>query len=293
MTPLRQPTSPSPLSAGVGLKPRHYKVVRDDRPDLGFFEVHSENYMIAGGPPLTALEAIRADYPLSLHGIGASLGSDDPVPADHLEKLKALVDRFEPFAVSEHMSWSRHGDHFLADLLPLPLTQDALDALAANVARMQDALGREILIENPSTYLEFADADMDEPAFLSTLSRLTGCGILLDVNNLFVCAANHGFDPLGYLDRIPLEAVGEIHMAGHAVERHEGADVRIDTHGAPVSDEVWALYGEAVARLGPRPTLLERDENLPAFQELVAEAKACERMMAQIAGRETRRAGAA
>ncbi|WP_281300262.1 MULTISPECIES: DUF692 domain-containing protein [unclassified Iodidimonas] len=278
--PLAQPEKPMPHCAGVGLKVEHYRDVLNGRPDLGFFEVHPENYMLAGGPRLQALEGIRAHYPLSLHGVGASLGSKDPVDRDHLERLKALQDRFEPFVVSEHLSWSRFEDHFLSDLLPMPLTRDALTAMAANVGRMQDALGRTILIENPSTYLEFAHAEMSEPDFLNELVKETGCGLLLDINNIHVCASNHGFDPHAYLAAIPGSAIGEIHMAGHAIDRYGARDIRIDTHGAPICDDVWALYDHAIGLFGPRPTLIERDDNLPPFADLLAEAQKAERIMA-------------
>ncbi|WP_229773610.1 MNIO family bufferin maturase [Iodidimonas muriae] len=278
-----QPDRPMPDKTGIGLKVEHYRDVLEGRPDLGFFEVHPENYMLGGGPGLTTLEAVRSNYPLSLHGVGASLGSYDPVDPDHLTRLKALVDRFEPFVVSEHLSWSRYQDHFLADLLPLPLTTAALAAMTANVNHMQEALGRTILVENPSTYLEFSHADMTEPEFLRALVKATGCGLLLDVNNIHVCAMNHGFDPIGYLDAIPGDAVGEIHLAGHSIDRYGERDIRIDTHGAPINDDVWALYEQAIIRIGPKPTLIERDDNLPPFADLLAEAKQAEHVMASLA----------
>ena len=275
---------PPPDRAGVGLKSEHYRTVLETRPDLGWFEVHPENYMLEGGPPLRYLEAIRADYPLSLHGVGLSLGSSDPPPRDHLERLKRLVERFEPFVVSEHLSWSRIGDRFLADLLPLPMTVEALDAMAANVARTQDHLGRRMLIENPSTYLEFGREEVPEPEFLAELVRRTGCGLLLDVNNLFVCASNHAFDPRGWLDGYPLEAVEEIHVAGHAVDDADGHPIRVDDHGSPVIEEVWSLYREVIGRRGPVPTLIERDANLPPFEELLAEAHHADRLARETIG---------
>lgn len=269
---------PPPDRAGVGLKSEHYRTVLETRPDLGWFEVHPENYMLEGGPPLRYLEAIRADYPLSLHGVGMSLGSSDPPPLDHLERLKRLVERFEPFAVSEHLSWSRIGDRFLADLLPVPMTVEALDAMAANVARAQDHLGRRLLIENPSTYLEFGREEIPEPEFLTELVRRTGCGLLLDVNNLFVCSSNHAFDPRGWIDAYALEAVEEIHVAGHAVDDADGHPIRVDDHGSPVIEEVWSLYREVIGGRGPVPTLIERDANLPPFEELLAEAHHADRI---------------
>ena len=271
-------TRPPPDRAGVGLKSEHYRTILESRPDLGWFEVHPENYMLEGGPPLRYLEAVRADYPLSLHGVGMSLGSCDPPPADHLGRLKSLVDRFEPFVVSEHLSWSRIGDRFLADLLPLPMTREALAVMAGNVARAQDHLGRRMLIENPSTYLEFGRVELSEPEFLAELVRRTGCGLLLDVNNLFVCAKNHAFDPRKWLDDFPLEAVEEIHVAGHAVDDADGHPMRVDDHGSPVIEEVWALYRDVIGRRGPVPTLIERDAKLPPFEDLIAEAHHADRV---------------
>ena len=275
---------PPPDRAGVGLKSEHYRTVLETRPDLGWFEVHPENYMLEGGPPLRYLEAVRADYPLSMHGVGMSLGSSDPPPRSHLDRLRGLVDRFEPFAVSEHLSWSRIGDRFLADLLPVPMTCEALDVMAVNVARAQDHLRRRILIENPSTYLRFDREEIPEPEFLAELARRTGCGLLLDVNNLFVCASNHAFDPCAWLDAFALEAVEEIHLAGHVVDDADGHPIRVDDHGSPVIGEVWALYREVIGRGGPVPTLIERDANLPPFDELLAEAHLADRVVGEALG---------
>ena len=283
-TGARDPLAPPPDRAGVGLKSDHYRTVLEGRPDVGWFEVHPENYMIAGGPPLRYLEAVRADYPLSLHGVGMSLGSCDPPPLDHLERLKVLVDRFEPFLVSEHLSFSRVGDRFLADLLPVPMIPEALDAMADNVSRAQDYLGRRMLIENPSTYLEFDREDIPEPEFLAALVRRTGCGLLLDVNNLFVCASNHGFDPGAWLDAFPLGAVEEVHVAGHAVDDAAGHPIRVDNHGSPVIEEVWSLYRKVIERRGPVPTLVERDANLPSFADLLAEAHHADRAAREAIG---------
>ena len=284
--PAGAPTSirPLPDRAGVGLKAEHYRTVLDTRPDLGWFEVHPENYMLEGGPPLRYLEAVRADYPLSLHGVGMSLGSCEPPPRDHLDRLKALVDRFEPFVVSEHLSWSRVGDRFLADLLPVPMTREAFDVMAGNVARAQDHLRRRMLIENPSTYLRFDREEIPEPEFLADLARRTGCGLLLDVNNLFVCASNHEFDSRTWLDAFALDAVEEIHLAGHAVDDVGGHAIRVDDHGSPVIEEVWTLYREVIARRGATPTLIERDANLPSFEELLAEAHHADRVVREALG---------
>ena len=278
------PRRPPPDRAGVGLKSEHYRTVLEGRPDVGWFEVHPENYMLEGGPPLRYLEAVRADYPLSLHGVGMSLGSCDPPPVDHLERLKRLVDRFEPFEISEHLSWSRVGDRFLADLLPVPMTREALGVMADNVARAQDFLGRRMLIENPSTYLEFSREEIPEPEFLAELVRRAGCGLLLDVNNLYVCATNHAFDPRAWLDAYALEAVEEIHVAGHAVDDADGHPMRVDNHGSPVIEEVWALYREVIGRRGPVPTLIERDANLPPFEDLLTEAHLADRVARKASG---------
>ncbi len=272
--------SPPPLRAGVGLKPDHYRAALEagggDPPsstdDLeGFWlEVHPENYMTPGGPRLPWLDAIAARWPVSLHGVGASLGGAEPVDAGHLECLKALVDRVRPALVSEHVAWSGWGGTYFADLLPLPATREALDRLVANIDQMQTALGRPILIENPALYLSL-HGDLEEPELLVEACRRTGCGLLLDVNNVFVSATNLGRDPVAYLDAIPADLVGEIHLAGHAPDARLGDALLIDSHGAPVAEAVWRLYEHALARLGPKPTLIERDANLPPFPELMAE----------------------
>ena len=208
-----------------------------------------------------------------------SLGSVEPPTPDHLEHLSGLIDRFEPFVVSEHLSWSRTEDAFLADLLPLPMTRGALATVSANVCRAQDHLGRALLVENPSAYLQFRDQDIPEPEFLSELARRTGCGLLLDVNNLFVSACNQGFDPISWLDAFHLEAVEEIHLAGHAVDQANGHSIRVDDHGSPVPTGVWDLYRTVIQRRGPTPTLIERDANLPPLAELVAEAQTAVQVM--------------
>ena len=273
-------SSPTPLRAGIGLKPDYYRAVHEagaggdissvhDR-DGFWVEVHPENYMTGGGPRLAWLDAIAARWPVSLHGVGASLGGAEPVDPDHLKRLKALVDRFEPALVSEHVAWSGRRGVYFADLLPLPATREALDDLVANIDQMQHALGRSILIENPALYLSL-HGDLEEPEFLIEACRRAGCGLLLDVNNVFVCARNLGRDPIAYLNAIPPDLVGEIHIAGHTPDARLGQALLIDSHGAPVDEQVWALYALAIARLGPRPTLIERDANLPPFAELMAE----------------------
>jgi uncharacterized protein (UPF0276 family) len=258
-------------TAGLGLKPQHYGDALD-APSAGlWFEVHSENYMCEGGPRLAWLEAIRARRPLSLHGVGLSLAADEDPDPRHLARLRRLIDRFEPFAVSEHLAWSARRGAYQPDLLPFPRTWQALERIAANVDRTQETLGRAILIENPSLYLPLAGHELDEVAFLGELSRRTGCGLLVDVNNVHVSANNLGFSAEAYLDAVPAQAVGEIHLAGHAPDPGLGEALLIDTHGAPVAEAVWRLYDRLVARIGPRPTLIERDDNVPGFAELMAE----------------------
>jgi len=259
-----------PPTAGLGLKPQHYADALAAEDEGLWFEVHPENYMAAGGPRLRALEAIRRRYPLSLHGVGLSLAADaDPDPA-HLAALKALADRFEPFVVSEHLAWSAWRGVHQPDLLPFPRTRAALDRIAGNVGRTQDALGRTILVENPSLYLPLTGHELDETDFLAQLARRTGCGLLVDVNNVFVSASNLGYAAEAYLDALPAEAIGEIHLAGHGADEG-GSALLIDTHGAPVAEPVWALYRRLVDRIGPRPTLIERDDDIPAFAALMAE----------------------
>lgn len=257
-------------TAGLGLKSQHYDdAVACDAAGL-WFEVHPENYMSAGGPRLAALEAVRARHPLSLHGVGLSLAADADPDRQHLAALKALVDRFEPFVVSEHLAWSTHRGAHQPDLLPFPRSRAALVRIADNIGRTQDALARRVLIENPSLYLPLKGHDLDEVDFLKALVAATGCGLLVDVNNVFVSARNLGYSAEAYLDALPAEAIGEIHLAGHSLDEG-GSGLLIDTHGAPVAEPVWALYRRLIRRVGPRPTLIERDDDIPAFQVLMAE----------------------
>jgi hypothetical protein len=258
--------------AGIGLRAAHYRELLAARPPLGFIEVHSENYFGDGGAPLHYLEQARALYPLSLHGVGLSLGSTDPLDAWHLERLERLIARFEPALVSDHLCWCSVGGTHLNDLLPLPYTEEALAHFAARVAAVQDRLGREILVENPSSYLQYAHSTIPEWEFLAAVAARSGCGLLLDVNNVYVSATNHGYDPRRYLEALPAAAVREIHLAGHRVNRYPEGTLLIDTHDAPVAAPVWELYRHALARLGPRPTLIEWDSELPALEVLVAEA---------------------
>ncbi|PIB90868.1 DUF692 domain-containing protein [Caulobacter sp. FWC2] len=268
-------------TAGLGLKPQHYADALACEAQGLWFEVHPENYMSAGGPRLSALEAIRARRPLSLHGVGLSLAADADPDVAHLAALKRLVDRFEPFVVSEHLAWSTHRGQHQPDLLPFPRTRAALARIADNIGRMQDALERIVLIENPSLYLPLTGHDLDEVDFLKALVAKTGCGLLVDVNNVFVSASNLGYRAETYLDALPAEAIGEIHLAGHGADEG-GSDLLIDTHGAPVAEPVWALYRRLIDRIGPRPTLIERDDDIPDFATLMTERDRAAAMLAPV-----------
>ena len=259
---------PSLSGTGIGLRQPHYREVFEQRPELAFLEVHSENFFLDGGASMHALERARAAYPISLHGVGLSLGSADRLADEHLAKLKRLVDRVEPALVSEHLCWGGVGGVHFNDLLPLPHTGETLALLADRIDRVQSTLKRRILIENLSAYVEFRDSDMTETAFLAELARRTGCGLLLDVNNLYVNAINFGFDPVARLAELDGATIGQMHLAGHTVVD----DCLIDTHGSLVVDPVWSLYAEACRRFGPKPTLIEWDTDLPALDVLLSEA---------------------
>ena len=266
-----------PPRAGVGLKPQHYRHVLETGPDIGWFEVHPENYMGAGGAPHHYLERIRQRYPLSLHGVGLSIGGAGRLDGRHLERLRALADRYEPGLFSEHLAWSSHEGTYLGDLLPLPYTQETLNHVAAHVDEAQSALGRRMLIENPSTYVRFADSEMSETEFLARLAEKAGCGLLLDVNNVYVSAVNHGYDPVAYIDAFPMHQVEEIHLAGYAETVDDaGEALLIDAHDRSPLDAVWDLYVGAISRAGPVPTLIEWDANIPEWPLLFAEAKRSE-----------------
>lgn len=272
--------APVPASAGIGLRSPHYREILEQRPTTAsWFEVHSENYFGRGGEPLFFLEKIREVYPISLHGVGMSLGSTDALDRPHLQRLKLLIDRIEPGLVSEHLSWSSFGGVFLNDLSPLPYTDETLGHLARRIDRVQGFLGRQILLENPSSYLEYLDSAYAESEFLSELSRRTGCGILLDVNNVYVSCRNHGRNALDYLRRIPPESVLEIHLAGHAVNRWAGGEIAIDTHDRPVCEDVWRLYEAALRLMGPKPVLIEWDADLPPLAVLLQEAVKAQALM--------------
>lgn len=277
-------TSALPRRAGLGLKPEHYADILGGEPDVGFFEIHAENYMGDGGPPHRYLSAIRERYPLSLHGVGLSIGAPRPLDREHLARLKRLVDRYRPQSFSEHLAWSTHDTAYLPDLLPLPYTEETLATVADHVAEVQDTLGVRMLLENPSTYILFEESRIDEIDFLSAVVERTGCGLLLDVNNVMVSAVNHGLDPFAYVDRFPLAHVGEIHLAGYdETVDAEGARLLIDAHGSAVRPDVFALYRHTLARLGPMPTLVEWDNDVPSFAELLAEAVRVEAAMAEAA----------
>jgi uncharacterized protein len=265
----------SSLGAGIGLRSPHVDEIAATRPAISWLEAHPENYM-GGGPAVRTLEQIRRDYPLSLHGVGLSLGSADGPDRRHLARLRSLVDRLQPALVSEHLAWSVAGGAYLNHLLPLPYTDETLDVLCHHVDRVQAELGRRILVENPSLYLRFEHSPIPEPAFLAELARRTGCGLLCDVNNIYVTAHNLGWDAAAYLESLPAEAVGEIHLAGHARNDADGRLILIDDHGSRVPGAVWSLYDQALARLGPVPTLVEWDTDIPALDVLLGEAREVE-----------------
>jgi uncharacterized protein (UPF0276 family) len=271
-TPALDPC-PSVRRAGIGLRAEHHVAFDRMRPPVGFIEVHSENYFGRGGKPLHFLERARQDYPLSLHGVGLSLGSSDPLNEAHLDRLADLVDRFEPTWVSEHACWSSRGGIYANDLLPLPYTEEALLHIVSRIQRVQERLGRQILIENVSSYVQFAASQIREEHFIAEVALRSGCGVLLDVNNVYVSASNHGFDARGYLDAIPPAAVRELHLAGFIEREVEGGSLLLDTHSAPVADAVWALYRDAVRRFGRVPTLIEWDADLPRLERLLDEAR--------------------
>ena len=268
----------SPRGAGIGLRGPHVDEILATRPSVGWLEVHAENYM-GGGPGVRALERLRRDYPIAVHGVGLSLGSADGLDLTHLDRLAALVDRLAPAMVSEHLSWSVTGGAYLNDLLPLPYTDESLALVAGHIGRVQDRLGRRLLLENPSSYLRFTASTIPEVEFLNGLARRTGCGLLCDVNNVHVSCQNLRGDADAYLDAIDPAVVGEIHLAGHAVNDADGHVILIDDHGAPVADAVWRLYERALARFGTVPTLIEWDTDLPPLPRLLDEAAMAGRLL--------------
>ncbi|MEB0105704.1 MNIO family bufferin maturase [Pseudomonas sp. GNP013] len=272
-----------PLRAGLGLKSEHFIEVLETRPDIGFFEVHAENFMVAGGPFHHYLGLIREHYPLSLHGVGLSIGGEGPLNCAHLARLATLIERYQPQSFSEHLAWSSHGPLFLNDLLPLAYDNATLNRVCAHIDQVQSTLKRPMLLENPSTYLLFQRSTLDETDFISEVIRRTGCGLLLDVNNVYVSCINHQRDPLAYIDALPLQAAGEIHLAGFAEDIDSLGDrLLIDDHGAPIDNAVWQLYEQVLERTGPVATLIERDNQVPAFNVLQAEAQQAERHLSQV-----------
>jgi hypothetical protein len=275
-----------PLAAGVGFKPEHFAAIGEQPDAVRWFEVHAENYMGAGGPPHRILTALRERYPLSVHGVGLSIGAEGPLDRTHLARLKTVVERYQPASVSEHLAWSSHDTLYFNDLLPVRYDDAALARVIAHIDEVQSVLQRPILLENPSTYVAFADQRLGEIEFISEVARRTGCGLLLDVNNVYVSATNQRTDPVAYLDCFPLDRVGEIHLAGHAVDSDDtGAPLLIDAHDRAVADAVWSLYAYALDLAGPRPTLIEWDNDVPAFPVLAAEAQRAELVMASARSR--------
>jgi uncharacterized protein len=283
---LRFPNHAIAGQAGTSFKHEHLAAILADGDATGFFEVHAENYMGAGGPPHHALERIRRDHPISLHGVCMSIGGPQPLDRTHLKRFRALVERYEPALVSEHLAWSTHDTTFFNDLLPLPCTEEALTQVCAHIHEVQETIRRPILLENPSTYVLFPESTMSETDFISSIARRTGCGLLLDVNNVFVSATNHGYSALDYLSDFPLARVGEIHLAGHAEQTDDEGDLLlIDSHDGPVSDAVWKLYEIVIGKCGPAPTLIEWDSNIPEWPILKAEAAAAQAILDSHIGR--------
>jgi uncharacterized protein len=274
------PAFPLSPRAGAGLKPEHIGSILADSVKLAFFEVHAENYMGRGGAPHAALSAVRSEFPVSVHGVGLSIGSAGPLDQMHLRRLKTVVERYEPALVSEHLAWSTHEETYYNDLLPVPYTEEVLGRVVSHIDEVQETLGRQMLLENPSTYVAFEQSTMSELEFISSVAKRTGCGLLLDINNVFVSATNHQFSPQTYLDRFPLSLVREIHLAGHAEEIDDhGARLLIDAHDRPVADPVWELYDRVIEATGPIPTLIEWDNDVPEWEVLKSEALAANRIL--------------
>ncbi|WP_238364770.1 DUF692 domain-containing protein [Mesobacterium pallidum] len=272
-----------PPRPGVGYKPQHFAALMDDPAPVGWLEIHAENYMGGGGRPLAQLRALAERFPVSIHGVGLSIGGEGPLDAAHLARLKRLCDTVQPASFSEHLAWSTHGAEFLNDLLPLPYTSTTLARVADHIDRVQEVLGRQMLLENPSSYLAFADSTWSETDFLAELVRRTGCGLLLDVNNVFVSATNLGYSPQGYIDAFPLDAVGEMHLGGHDADTDDhGAPLLIDSHGREVADPVWALLDHTLAASGPKPLLIEWDTDVPDWPVLRTEALRAAEALARV-----------
>jgi len=279
-------TTPAGSPVGVSLKTQHFAEVLAKKPSVAFFEVHAENFMSGGGAHHRYLAAISEHYPISVHGVGMSLGSAAGLSHDHLKKFKRVVDRYDPLIVSEHLAWSSEGGFYLNDLLPLPLNAESVKVVSDNIDQMQNAIGRKILVENPSAYMAFTETDIPEPEYLTMLAENTGCGILLDVNNVYVSGANMNWSAAKYLAEIPADLVGEVHLAGHTLkDLEDGVQLRIDDHGSPVDDAVWEHFKDVTGNIGARPTLIEWDTNIPAFDVLVMEAEKASAIIASIASK--------
>ena len=273
-----------PNAPGVGYKPQHYAEILADPGDVAWLEIHAENYMGDGGRPLAQLRALSERFPISVHGVGLSIGGETPLDPDHLARLKHLTGWLNPASFSEHLAWSTHDSHFLNDLLPLPYTDATLTRICDHIDQVQETVGRRMLLENPSSYLAFDASTWSEPEFLAEIARRTGCGLLLDVNNVFISATNLGFSPQGYIDAFPLAEVGEIHLGGHDDDTDDhGAPLLIDSHGREVADPVWALLDYTLARSGPKPTLIEWDTDVPDWPVLAAEARRAARALSPVA----------
>ena len=277
------PPSSLPLRPGVGYKPQHYTQIMEQAGPLGWLEIHAENYMGDGGRPIAQLRHLAERFPISVHGVGLSIGGEGDLDRDHLARLKHLIGWLNPASFSEHLAWSTHDSHFFNDLLPLPYTARTLDRVATHINQVQDAVGRQMLLENPSSYLAFTESTMSETDFLHEVVRHTGCGLLLDVNNVFVSATNLGTSPQAYIDAFPLQAVGEIHLGGHDEDADEtGAPLLIDSHGREVADPVWALLDYTLERSGPKPVLIEWDNDVPDWPVLAAEIARADRALAKV-----------
>ncbi|PTY37750.1 hypothetical protein BGP77_14815 [Saccharospirillum sp. MSK14-1] len=273
-----------PARAGISLKPMHFQAMLTHQPDLGFVEIHAENYMVDGGPYHFYLQQIYEQYPLSIHGVGLSIGGLEPLDKNHLNRLKVLLDRYPPARFSEHLAWSSHQGVYFNDLLPLAYTDASLQRVCEHIDQVQQALGRQMLLENPSTYVESQESTWRETDFMQAAIERTGCGLLLDVNNIYVSSVNHHQDPVSYLQALPYSAAGEIHLAGFAVDQDvDGSPLLIDSHDRDISDEVWSLYDQALSLCGPVATLIERDGNVPALDVLCAEAQMAEQRLLSIA----------
>lgn len=276
------PFSTLPPRPGVGYKAQHFSNVTTDPGHVAWLEVHAENYMGAGGRPIAQLHALAERFPISVHGVGLSIGGERPLDQEHLARLKHLVDWLNPASFSEHLAWSTHETGFLNDLLPLPYTQETVARVSAHISQVQDTIGRRMLLENPSTYVAFVETEMTEIEFLSEVANRSGCGLLLDVNNVFVSCTNQKLDAVDYIDAFPLNLVGEIHLGGHDEDSDEfGAPLLIDSHGREVIDPVWALFEHTIRRAGPKPTLIEWDTDVPDWPELEAEAARAASILAE------------